>query len=890
MIIDERTYLEHYGTLRKSGRYPWGSGETQNKRNKMYLDYVNDLKRQGLTDAQIAIGLGEIAPDEKWSSTKIRALKSIAKNEQRQAEYAMARRLRDKGYSLNAIAERMNKPGESSIRAILAAGEKDDADILQSISTRLKEEVAEKTYVDVGSGNEAWLNISATKLSTAVAMLKEEGYSVVPLNVSQLGTGKETRMKVLAPPGTTQKEVWLNRDKVQIPMGHSTDGGRTFSGTFLHDPIKINPDRVAIRYKDEGGGQNDGVIYVRPGVKDVSLGKSNYAQVRIAIGDEHYLKGMAMYKDDLPIGVDLVFNTGKDNTGNKFDAMKALKEEQSGSFMPSVRRQIVDKDANGVEHVTSAMNLVYEEGDWLTWSHSLASQVLSKQSIRLAKSQLDMTFERRKKELDEISSLTNPTVRRKLLKEFSEETDAAAVHLQAAGMRRQGWHAILPIGSMPPTQVYAPNYIDGERVALIRYPHGGTFEIPDLIVNNNHPEAKRLLGQARDAIGIHHDVAKRLSGADFDGDTVLVIPNNANRLKITPALEALKDFDPRSSYPHYEGMKRMTNTQQEMGKISNLITDMTIRGADSSDISRAVRHSMVVIDAEKHYLNWKQSYLDFDIKQLKDKYQSQPDGKRGASTIISRAKSPVWVPHRKERTSKKGGPINPVTGELEWEPTGKLNYQGKPRQIRRPLLAETKDARELSSGTPMEELYADHSNRLKTMANQARLQLLTTPRLKYSKSAFKTYTKEVDSLNQKLTLAIMNRPLERQAQVIGGTIARVKKDANPDMSDDMYKKIKFQALEEARNRVGAKKAKIEITQDEWDAIQAGAISDSKLTDIIDNADMEIVRNLATPRIKVLMTTAKTRRAQQMLESGYTRAEVAQHLGVSISTLDAATNA
>ena len=80
-----------------------------------------------------------------------------------------------------------------------------------------------------------------------------------------------------------------------------------------------------------------------------------------------------------------------------------------------------------------------------------------------------------------------------------------------------------------------------------------------------------------------------------------------------------------------------------------------------------------------------------------------------------------------------------------------------------------------------------------------------------------------------------------------------------------------------------------ITQKEWNAIQEGAISSTKLRSILDNADMDVVKELATPRPKLLMTNSKTVRAQTMLSSGYTRAEVASALGVSLSTLDEATS-
>ena len=136
-----------------------------------------------------------------------------------------------------------------------------------------------------------------------------------------------------------------------------------------------------------------------------------------------------------------------------------------------------------------------------------------------------------KEEYDEIMSLTNPAVKKKLLDSFADGCDSSAVHLKAAAMPRSSWHVLLPITTMKETEVYAPNYRDGDTVVLIRYPHGGRFEIPELTVNNKNKLANQTIRQAKDAIGIHPDVAKRLSGADFDGDAVLVIPNNNKLVK-----------------------------------------------------------------------------------------------------------------------------------------------------------------------------------------------------------------------------------------------------------------------------------------------------------------------------------------------------------------------
>ena len=117
--------------------------------------------------------------------------------------------------------------------------------------------------------------------------------------------------------------------------------------------------------------------------------------------------------------------------------------------------------------------------------------------------------------------------------------------MSAAALPRQGWHAILPIPSLSDKEIYAPNYNDGEQVALVRFPHGGKFEIPTLTVNNKSKEAKSVMGQARDAVGINPKVAEILSGADFDGDTVLVIPTKESKIQTMNPLEQLKNFDPK---------------------------------------------------------------------------------------------------------------------------------------------------------------------------------------------------------------------------------------------------------------------------------------------------------------------------------------------------------
>lgn len=919
MIIDVESYLQsigvypdsvddivHYGTPRHSGRYPWGSGGDENgtQRNKAFLGWVNDMKKQGLTEKEIADGLG-------MTTTQLRTAKSIAKNAQKAADIAMANRLKDKGYSNGAIAERMGLAGESSVRALLADGVQDKVDVLQNTANILRQRIDSGAYIDVGTGVEYQLAVSRQKLNTAVDLLRQEGYAYHKVQEDQIGTGQKTTFKVLAKPGTEYKDIVANKENIQQVKAFSEDGGRSYLN--VAPPMSISSKRVGINYDEDGGSLADGVIYVRPGVHDVSIGNARYAQVRIMVDDTHYLKGMAVYKDDMPPGVDLLFNTNKKNTGNKLDAMKEIKDDPDNPFGATIRQRL---DANGKP--TSVMNIVGhkdgagEEGSWDTWSRNLPSQFLSKQSTTLAKEQLDVTYERRRDELEGILRLTNPAVKQKLLETYADSADSAAVHLKAAALPRQSTHVILPVNSLKDTEIYAPNFKNGDRVALVRFPHGGTFEIPELTVNNNHKQAKALLGTAKDAVGINAKVAERLSGADFDGDTVLVIPNNSGRVKSSPALEKLKNFDPKREYAPYDGMhamdggtysaalkksvfppgKRPSSMTKgfQMGDVSNLITDMTIGGASNDELARAVKHSMVVIDAEKHHLNWKQSAIDNNIPQLKEKYQGAKNA--GASTLISQATSRKDVRARKAGTYRDGGvgPIDPKTGKKIWVPTGESWVDKKGKTVfkteRSTKLAETDNAHTLVSknNTKIENIYADHSNRMKALANDARKAMVNTKPTPYSPSAKKAFSSEVASLNAKLAQAVKNRPLERQAQVIANATVRAKRQASPDMDADQLKKVKFQALEAARLRTGAQGVRIHIEDSEWAAIQAGAITHSKLSEILQKADIERVKQLATPKQDLLMNSTKTRRAKSMAKLGYTQAEIADALGVSLTTL------
>ena len=909
--IDE---LLHYGMPRRSGRYPWGSGKDPYQHSGDFLSRVEELTKKGMSEKDIADSMG-------LTTSQLRIQKSLAKDERRTIEVDTAKGLREKGYSLNEIAKMMGYKNDSSVRSLL--NEQSESRMKEAMNTAkfLKKQVDEKGMIDVGVGVERELGISKEKLKTALYILEMEGYNTFGGGVPQVNNpGKQTNIKVLCPPDTPFKTITDkngNEKKVSsaiydyekvhsITEYTSHDSGKTFE-TFKY-PSSMDSKRLAIRYAEDGGIQKDGLVEIRRGVADLDLGGSHYAQVRIMVDGTHYIKGMAVYSDDLPPGVDVMFNTNKTKDKSKLEVLKPIKSDPDNPFGSLIKAggQSYYTDKNG-ERKLSLINKRAEEGDWGDWADKLPAQFLSKQSKQLAQRQLQLAAADKKAEFDEIMGLTNPTVKKALLKSFSDDCDSAAVHLHAAALPRQKYQVILPVPTLRDNEIYAPNYNDGEKVALIRYPHGGIFEIPILTVNNKHKDSIKMIGpNAKDAVCINSSVAERLSGADFDGDTVQVIPTNSKvKINTKPPLKALEGFDPKMEYPERPGMKYMKtgkkdNTQNEMGKISNLITDMTLLGASDDELARAVRHSMVVIDAAKHKLDYKKSEADNNIKALKKKYQGHIDPEtgrysEGTGTIVSRAKGQQSV------LKRQGSPIiDPETGKQSWKVADDVTYEKKmvnkrtgkeytktiTKTQKSTKMMETDDAYTLVSDSrnPIELVYADYANQMKALANQARKEMVTTPDIPYNPEAKARYQKEAASLQAKVNVALKNAPRERQAQTMANAILQAKIKDNPDMTKKEKKKAGQQALDKMRMKVGAKKEPVKITEKEWEAIQAGAISPSKLKTIINNADLDTLRQMAMPRSTKQLSQSKINHIATLKASGYTNAQIAQKLGVSTSTV------
>ena len=277
--------LFHYGIKRKSGRYPWGSGENPYQRMKSFQSTVKSMRKDGLKDTEIAKQLN-------MSTTQLRARLSIASDEVRKMDIAEVQKLKNKGLSNVAIAEKMGYP-ESTIRNYLKSDLEARANITRSNADILADQCKNRGPLDIGAGVEKHMGISKDRLKTAVEMLKDDGYEVYNLQVEQLGTGKYTTVKVLAPPGSDYATISKNRDKIQIPNVYSEDGGQTIR--VLEPPRNVSSKRIKINYAEEGGIDKDGLIELRRGVDELSLGKARYAQVRIAVDGTHYLKGMAWF-------------------------------------------------------------------------------------------------------------------------------------------------------------------------------------------------------------------------------------------------------------------------------------------------------------------------------------------------------------------------------------------------------------------------------------------------------------------------------------------------------------------------------------------------------------------------------------------------------------------
>ena len=1021
--LTEDEFLEHVGLDHieskvgpGSGRYHYGTGDTPIQRPRDFLQKIDQLKLKGWKETP-----ENIKNTFGLSINQYRAEKRICKEDREAATFSRVRKIMEEHPTWGAtqIGRELGNVRESTVRGYLNQMAKTKENQTRDLAASLKKRIDESKYgmIDVGKGVEKEINVSREKLDAALYLLEKEGYGTYSNRIPQpTNKNNQTIQKVLCKPeikpakGKNTPSELYNYDQIETLTKYiSRDNGKTLEKKFNY-PESLDSKRLKIRYAEDKdsdgikGIDKDGVIELRRGVKDLSLNGDHYSQVRILVDGTHYLKGMAVYGDDkdFPPGVDVIFNTNKprgtpmkDPDKNIKQVLKNIKNDPENPFGSTIK----DADQGGQYWYTDSkgnkklglINKKSAEGDWSEWSDALPSQFLSKQNIGLIKRQLGLAKQNKKDEFDEIDSLTNPVVKKYYLQKFADGCDKAAVDLKAAALPGQKYHVIIPNNTLKEDEIYAPGYENGSKLALVRYPHSGTFEIPVCTVNNKNKLGQKLIGKfdTIDAVCINKKIADQLSGADFDGDTVMCIPtdNPKNGIKISRRdyLQDLKNFDPGmyegtpvfdskgkqktdkkgNKIYEYNGREfsAMTNRtkQLEMGIVSNLISDMTLQGAKDKDLAMAVKHAMVVIDAEKHKYDYRSSEIDNEITRLKAKYQikrdadGNPIGFGGSGTIVSRAKGVVKVPKRQgqPRVNIKGKPyydpskpegaliytladpsklyyavgsidkntgirtMTTVDGKKisydtrdasardKYSPVlhvaddgtvtytnkkGNIVYRTATRTTDSTRMAEATDARTLIGDphNPKEIAYADYANSLKALANNARLEIYNTKDLQYNPSAAKKYAAQVSSLNVKLNNAQKNAWREREALRKANVELGKRVADDPSLSNEDLKKYGQRSLSKNREEIGSvsrRKRNIEIDDQEWEAIQAGAISNNKLKQILDNSDPDSLRQRAMPKQTNSLTNAQVSRAKRMADSGnFTIEQIATKLGVSKSTL------
>lgn len=954
IYTEEESRLAHHGldhieskVGRGSGRYAFGSGKNphQHKENMTIAEREKAMRAEhpDWTSRQVAEKLG-------FTSTTTLVRAKAAETKLLKAQHiSEVTALRDKGLSIAEIERQTGYPS-STIRDWLKPSAKAKSDAQMNVAHVLAKELETRKDIiglDIGLGSSNIMGVSKDSFASAVEILKQEGYVTHKVKVQQQASGNLTEMYVLAKPDVEWKDIKNNPDKIGIINDTSSDKGHSLESfhnvNFDRSKMEsINSKKIMVRYAEDGGKELDGIIEVRPGAKGLDMGANRYAQVRIPVDDTHYMKGMAVYGDpkDFPKGIDVIYNSNK----SKGTPLKAFDEDgKPGKFLNGKECVLkpLDLDPEAPNPFGSTikrdgqrgyLNIVNEQGDWKEWSKNLSSQFLSKQPEKLIKDQLNYKKIMKDGELAEIREITQPEVKRQLLLKFADKCDSDAVELKAAPMSGQSQAVLIGLKTIKDNEIYAPGYQHGDKVVLIRYPHAGQFEIPELTVNKRNREGARIIGNTSiDAVGVSSRTAAILSGADYDGDTVVVIRNNDKRVHTHKPYEELINFDPQSAYPGYEGMERVGpkdkvkktgdgfNKQLEMGTISNLITDMTIKGAaqgaHADEIIRAVKYSMVVIDAEKHQLDWKRAKKELKIDELRKTYSGvNENGQiKGASTIVSQASSQYHIPKvvpNSKRINKDGTVSystmdedkrvwysyeDKETGKRVYNPSqadidsGKVRIKTNKRTTKSTKMAQVDDASILSSGTRKESYYVDYANYMKQMARTARAEAVNIPAYKVNRSAATTYANEVASLQHKYNLAMREKPYERKANAIADVVTRQQKKYDPELRDDKdaLKKLRMRNLAAARQVVTGdrKKYTMHLTDKEWEAIQARAITMTRCQEILSMCDLDELRERATPRNKAGLTASQIATAKRLLRNdAYTLEEVARRVGVSASTL------
>lgn len=974
---DRKDFVDHsparadYGVKRRSGRYPYGSGKIPYQHEAWFTWGSDDILYNQVEDfrkhfkevngrspdaTEIVRGMGlKRADGTPMTRTDFDPAYSASRNDVRMQMIAFVEKYRERykknngKYPTNYNIEKYTKEHfgdkwripENTVASLLNEQSKARTNAAASTAKFLKEQIAEKGMIDIGSDVELDIpGCSRTKLDTAIDILKQEGYLEYGRRIDQVtnpNSNNKTTIRVLCPPGTPKNILFTNLGDVQSIADYHAEVNENGETKYwrMEYPASMDSKRISVRYGDEKyddgftGKDRDGWIFIRRGCKDLDLGNSLYAQVRILVDDTHYVKGMASYYDGpFPDGCDLIFNTNKPKgtplTSTDKDAPQVLKPIQHddpmnpfGALIKAGTGQYHYIDDDGTEKL-GLINKKSEEGDWGDWRKAVSAQFTSKQNPSLIKSQIDISLADKRAEFEAIKQLENPVLQKNLLMKFASSCDSDAVDLRTGPMPGQSFQVFVPIPTLKDNECFAPQFENGTEVAVIRYPHADISEIPILIVNNKNAEGLKLLGKdARDCIGLSAKAEQQLSGADNDGDAGMVIPIRQDGPPISsrPPFKDMIGFDPEMSFPPIRNEKGEITSpvlskdycQKQMGIVTNLIMDMDLQGAPEEDKAKAMKHSMVIIDAPKHKYNWKLSEKVNDIEELKKKWQQQYDAEGnliktgGASTLLTRAKSEAHVGKRQGQPS-----VDRETGELVYKtlPDEKrfwYDKKGKPHEYTEsvPLMSTVKNAYELMSNpdptkaNPKEVLYADYANSLKALANEARkLAAYGLDEYSYDKAAAEKYADEVASLSAKVIRSRRNAPRERMAQIQSNAYKDKLVAENPELrgkdkeTKKKLKKIRQQAIVENRSAYNAHRVAIDVTEREWEAIQNHAVDKQTLELIFKYADDKKIRQYATPRKDSrALSDAKVAQIKRYKAAGWSFAEIAAQLGISKASVE-----
>ena len=761
-----------------------------------------------------------------------------------------------------------------------------------------------------------------------------------------------------------EKPAAISLDRVKIQFADSPTYEKDSKGNLIttyDDPDSDLYKKHPELYNDKNergitGIDRDGLMFIRRGVQDLDLGNSTYAQVRINVDDKYYLKGMAAYGDDsmFPDGVDVIFNTNKGSEkgvgalkelitvkgdksqidwDNPFGSTvtaegQSYYEDKNGKYKGS---ELGDKYDPDKTYSLNAVNKLREEQDWDKWSKTISTQMLSKQPIELINQQLDITYGNRVASYEEIKSLENPVIKKLLLNDAAEGFDTDAWDMKADRFVGQQTKVIIPSVTLSDDQCYCPTLKQGEKVALVRYPHAGTFEIPILTNNKRNEECKNVIGTtSTDAICINSTSAEKLSGADFDGDTVTMIPLRGNKIVATETLKDLQNFDAKKLYqltpeqiaanPNYAGKYEFHNKPTtisarnkgiQMGVVTNLITDISLasdhlpKGVTEEqymkDITDAVKLSQVVIDAQKHALDIVQAKEDLRFAEINERYRGSATA--GARSIISKHKQDYTseIPEIDRSRFNTGYDVDAKTGEKVYQftnrqmrdsNTGQLMYDkdGSPKMATertgvKKLLWEKDSTNLVYDKTNVKEMaYAEYSNKMKALANDARKEAINTKEYKRDADAAKKYANVVSEMAAEYNEVLKNKPLERSAQVLASSNYNQWKRTHTDADDEDCKKMRTILINNERRKLGKTKVVMDINDERWEAIQAHAIAPSKLKDYYSVMDKDKVYQYALPKTKSTISDATKSRVMSLANGNATLADIADTLGISISTV------